>query len=192
MRRRRGVTVLEVLLGSSISLLLLSGLVGMTRVAALSWYQTDAEVSSKQVLSLATARMAPSIRAAMRVNIAGSGSNKVSVVLPRIDTATGTYKTPLEAGDTHTFYLSNATGSPTAQGTLLWRAVNGVPDTGWSLRSGRGALDLRTAGLTFAYSGDLNDPRGVQVTLVSQRRSGLGEISRTAVTEIFLRNRLYR
>jgi hypothetical protein len=180
------------MLGTSISLLLLSGVLAMTRVAALSWFQTDAEVSSKQVLSLAAARMAPSIRAALRVDVAGSGTNKVSVVLPRIDTATGLYKTPMEPGDTHTFYLSNATGALGAQGTLLWRAVNGTPDTQWSLRSGRGAMDLRTAGLTLAYSGDLNDPRGVQLTLASRRRSGLNEISRTAVTEIFLRNRLYR
>jgi hypothetical protein len=192
MRRRRGITVLEVVLGTSISLLLLSGVVGMTRVAALSWYQTDAEVSSKQALALAAARMAPSIRAALRVNVANSGTNKVTVVLPKIDTATGLYKTPMEAGDTHTFYLSDATGGLSRQGTLLWRAVNGVPDSQWSLRSGRGALDLGTAGLTLAYSGDLNDPRGVQLTLVSRRRNGLKEISRTAVTEIFLRNRLYR
>jgi hypothetical protein len=189
-RSRRGISIPEFALAAGISLMITTAVVALTRVASLTWYQADAEIAAKQVVTMASNRIGPSIRSALRVDVAGSSSTRLVLVLPRTD-GSGGYVLPLQAGDTHAFYLSDRTGSPSAPGTILWRAVNGTPDAGWSLRGTRGRIDLGTAGLAFAYD-NATDPNSVQITLNTRQSNGQGSLTRTARTEIALRNKAYR
>lgn len=138
----------------------------------------------KQTLSFAIERMTPDVRAGMAVDMANSTSTQLAVIEPTAD-ATGAYVVPLVAGNSVSFYLGNQAGTP-GRGTILWRAVNGVPDTAWSLQGSKGRIDLGTNTLSFAYLPS-SDPLAVRVSLTAQR-TGYSTISDSGSNEITLRN----
>ena len=111
------------------------------------------------------------------------------IAMPAVDTVNGGYLTPLQTGDVIRFYLSDTTGNPANSGTILWRSVNGTPDSAWSLRNGtRGTMDLGDNKLSFSYS-PTSSPDAVTVTVTATKSAGdAPAIQTTASTEILLRN----
>lgn len=191
MRRRRGVSIAELMITSGFLLLFLWGSVQLVRFGQLTWFRAYGEGDTRQVLSLAIGRVTPDIRSARRVDLTRSDSTHLAVVLPLFDGSTGRYALPLQDGDWVEFYLSDGTGAIGAPGTILWRAVNGVPDAAWALRGGRPAVDLGGNGLSFAYEPS-TDPTSVTVTVAAARWDGTATRTQSVSTEIFLRNNGYQ
>lgn len=189
MQSRRGISLVEMVTASGMSLLLMLMVAPLVRFSDRTWAQSGAEANAKEVLHRAVQRMSPSIRSALRVDVAASGGTVLTLVMPRVDIVTGEYVLPLEAGDTVCFYLSNTSGSRTATGTILWRSVNGTPDATWSKRGSRPAMDLGGSGLRFTYFPSASDPSGVGISLTTTQWMGDTTISRAEPTQVFLRNK---
>ena len=187
-RSQRGITMPEVLIAMSISMLALAALVGVVRIGNAAWATSSVEEDAKEAFHLAATRMAPSIRGAMRVEMAQSNSRRLTVVLPREDAVTSGYELPLADGAVVSFYQSDTSGNPVRTGTILWRSVNGTPDAEWSLTNGRGKVVLSATSLAFTYM-PATDPRSVRIALATDGAVGARTISRAASTEVFLRNR---
>ncbi len=180
------MTATELVIAASLSMLCLGVAIPQMRFSQNAWHRADAEVHAKQVLAEVEGRLAPSIRNSLRIDEAQSTPTSVTLVMP-LKTASGSYALPLTGGDRISYYLSDTSGAPTAVGTILWRAVNGTPDTAWSLRNGRGAVNLGTAGLTFTYTPTTN-VQSVRLSVSTSKTSGTIATARSATTEVFLRN----
>lgn len=187
MRARRGVTLVETLTAAGLLVLSVLGLGALTSAGGRLWARADAGASAKQVLALAMGRMEPTLRSALRVDTSQTTGSRLTVVLPRIDSTTNKYVVPLEAGAVVSFYLSDATGSTSATGTILWRSVNGTPDRSWSLRGARPVVDLGAAGLTFQHDAAAT-PQLVQLTATTHRWAGARTLVKSASTGVWLRN----
>lgn len=189
-RKRRGMTLTEVIIGGAFTLVIVTIMAAMSSASNRLWHRAQAQRSSTDILSLAIQRMSPDVRPARRVVTAQSTSTTLTVVLP-LAGGGGGYVAPVADGDTVKFYLSNLTGNAgVASGTILWRSVNGTKDTAWSLNStqSRGRLDLGVANsLNFTYSQPSN-PQSVTVSVTTSKQSGTQTITGTASSEMELRN----
>jgi hypothetical protein len=182
--RRRGASAIEILVATGITLLIPPAIAGMTVLARSTWSRSEAAVSVKQALHVAVARMEPDIRAAMRVDLSRSDSDRLTVILPRMEES-GQYRVPLEEGPAATFRLSNREGTVGAQGTWFWRYVDGVRDDNWT------PVNLGTPFLQFQYVGT-TEVKSVRVTLKAERQyAARDSASQLAFKEVFLRNRAY-
>ena len=190
-RPRSGMTLVELMIASAIGLFVIFLLMSLWLLANSTWNREDAGFQAKELLAMVAARIEPTIRAALRVDSSHSNAGRLTVILPKIDPSTGAYALPLADGDTIAFYLSDTSGSTTASGNLLWRSVNGTPDTAWSLRGSKGAMDLGTTGLQLTYLG-APTIKSVQVSVTTQKSSGRYAVAQTAATQILLRNRRYQ
>jgi hypothetical protein len=187
LRKRRGITLVEVVMATGVALLVVGGMASVSRETNRMWQHSSATISAKQTLYLTAERLAPTLRAALRVDPSRSSTTRLTVILPRLD-AGGNCILPLEDGDSYSFYLSDLTGSTGATGTVLWRAVNGVPDSAWSLRGGDAKVDLGTSGLSFGYLPS-TDPERVELRISTTQSEGSLSVAHTATTEVYLRNR---
>ena len=185
--RMRGTTLPEVLIGGVIAMFSVMLMGTSSHFSKRVYEDGSAAETVKHTLTFAVERMSPDVRTAMKVKTDQSTSTQLVLVQPAVDTtsASGAYQLPLTAGNTVSFYLGDSHGVA-GQGTILWRAVNGTPDTSWSMESGRGQVDLKTTNLTFTYL-PASDPSSVQIT-VTANRTGYSTISETAASEMFLRN----
>jgi hypothetical protein len=191
MRRRRGMTVIEVVMAAGMGVLVLVAAGMLVRLAHSTWYRSSAEDDATEVLQQAIRRFSPDVRAGLRVHSTKSSSSRLVVVLPKTGTD-GKYVVPLADGAEVSFYLSDTTGALDKTGTILWRSVNSVPDTAWSLQGDEGRVDLGVASLAFTYYPSVTDARSVQVSVTTRQGDVNGCVSRSASTEIYLRNRSYQ
>jgi hypothetical protein len=182
-----GFTLIEVAVATLIMLLCLGLLSPMIRGTGQIWVKSTADKANKELLSQAMLKMSPFLRNALKVDIANSGVHNLVVVIPQIDKVTGGYTFPLVAGDSVAFYLSDTTGSPSKSGTILWQSINGTPNSKWSLRSGKGAIDFGTSNLSFAFDNP-GDPSLVTVTSYSTQWAGAKPESASDSTTVLLRN----
>jgi len=134
-------------------------------------------------------RISPDLRNAFRVD-ESSTDKRLTVILPKEDGAGG-YLVPLADGDRISYYLSDASGDPAMTGGILWRALNGQPDRTWSLRKGKGKLDLGNQLLTFDFDPN-SKVQSVQLVLGSTQWDGKQRATRSVTTAVFLRNSQYR
>jgi len=179
---RRGLTLAEVL----ISAFLMLGVVFMsTQFARLNnvlWQRGMADSGSQRDAQMAIQKIAPFIRKARRVGTAQS--TRIMVQLPQYDTG-GNLVVPMVAGDEVTFYLSNSTGSMSSSGTILWKAVNGVPDAAWSLSNGAGQVNLSSLAFTYGPSNE-----SVTITVTASKQIGTSTQQFSTSQEVYLRNNL--
>ena len=98
---------------------------------------------------------------------------------------------PLEDGDYYHFYFSGESGSWLTEGPILWRAVNGVPDVEWSMRTTKGTVDLGEFEAVFEYFPPAN-PDLVRLTVATTVKSGSKEVTRELHTEFLMRNHKYQ
>lgn len=191
LRRRnssRGLTTAETLVVSGLLGLFLFTVTSVVRFGTMLWHRTEARSDCKESLSRALSRMAPTFRSALRVDMTQSSAARVTVVLPRIDPATGRFAVPMEEGERVCFYLGDLEGTPLGTGTILWRSVDAVPDRPWALRGTRGAVSLDPGSLSFSYPSS-TDPGSVTVQFRVSRTGGFSTSTLETSGEFFLRNR---
>lgn len=186
-KRSCGFTLIETIAAMAILLLCLGLVAPMIRTTKQIWNQTSMDSQNKELLAQAVLRIAPTIRNGLMTDTAHSTSHQLVVITPYVDPVTKTYVFPLTGGDSTAFYLSDTSGDPKKPGTILWRSVNGTPDKNWSLRSGKGRLDLGTSNLTFSYDVP-SDPSLVTVSVYSTQWNGNKPVSASANSTILLRN----
>jgi type II secretory pathway component PulJ len=182
-----GFTLIEAAVAMLIMLLCLSLLSPMIRGTGQLWAKSTADKANKELMSQAMLKMSPYLRNALRVDVPNSGAHNLVVVIPQVDDLAGGYTFPLVAGDSVAFYLSNITGSPDKSGTILWQSVNGVPNSKWSLRSGKGAIDFGNSNLSFSFDNP-SDPNLVTITAYSTQWAGAKPESASDSTTVLLRN----
>jgi hypothetical protein len=185
-RIRRGFTVAEVLIAGALMTALMATVAVFSNFMSASWHDGLASTSSQLSAQVALHWVAPSVRMARGV-VAGSSSTQLTLQLPAFGTD-GAMVAPLENGQVVTFYLSDATGRLGANGNILWRSVNGTPDSTWSLRGGKGRIAVRQGGLNFTYY-PTADPETVTITLTTTHASGQRISEFTSSQEFLLRNK---
>lgn len=187
-RRRRGMTLIEMMIAALIMLWILATLAAFARLNSTIWQRGMLDNNSQGDAQQAIQSMAPDIRAARSVVGALSDASQVTLQLPLYD-ANGDLIIPLQDGDVVSYYLSNTTGTPgLTGGTILWKSVNGVPDSAWSLTNGQGRIVVSPAGLTLSYY-PTADPETVTISITTSSSSGSTVRSFVTSQEVMLRNK---
>ncbi len=191
-RRRRGMTLGEVMVAATITLLVLGLLGGFARFNQFAWQDGMSNTGAQLATEMALNRMAQTIREARSVVAGSSSSTRVTLQMPSYNTD-GSLVVPLTNGQQISYYLSNTTGSVSSPGNILWRSVNGTADSGWSrTNSTTGRVILASGGLALTYSpslGAAGGPESVIVSLTASRTFGSKTNTITTSQEIMLRNR---
>ncbi len=189
-RIRRGMSLVEVMVAGTIALWMTTLLVGMASFHSRVWQNGMADGSAQMSGQMAVQRMAPQVRTARKVLSAQSSSTVLMLQMPKYD-ANGNLIIPMQDGVTEKYYLSDTSGKMDVKdGTILWRAVNGTADRGWSLQNGKGRIVVAAAdGIQFSYY-PANDPETVTVTIKTANTTGTKTSYFTTSQELLLRNRL--
>lgn len=187
---RRGMSLVEVMVAGTITVWIVSLLIGMASFHSKVWQGGMSDGATQMAGQLAVQRMGPTVRTARKVDMAKSNSTKLTVQLPKYD-GSGNLIIPMENGDVVTYYLSDTTGTEDVSGgTILWRKVNGAIDKGWSLQNGKGRIVVaKEKGLSFTYY-PTNDPESVTMTLKTANTTGTDTSYFDTSQEFMLRNRL--
>jgi len=115
--RRRGVTLIEVLVSSFITILCLSAAVGIFLLGMATWLRGQARIDANGTSEHAVRNMSNELREAMLLTVDGNGQG-ITYERPAKD-ASGNYTVPLTwDGVTRRFYLD-------ANGNIQW-SVNGI------------------------------------------------------------------
>lgn len=186
-RARRGISLFEVVLASTIGSFVVAILATFSILEGRSWHKTNAVSLTQQNTQLALQLMSPTIRAARSVVTSQTTGSTLVLRMPAYD-ASGNLIVPIQDGNTAAFYLSDTTGSTCQSGSILWRAVNGVPDTAWSLKSGSGRVTLSRGGLSFSLIPS-TDPDSIVVTLTASATSGTQSSTLSTSKQIVMRNK---
>lgn len=186
-RRRRGMTLIEMLIAALIMLWILATLAAFARLNSTIWQRGMLDSNSQGDAQQAIQSMTPDLRAARRVVGALSDSSQVTLQLPAYD-VNGDLIIPLLDGNVVSYYLSNTTGTPGSGGTILWKSVNGVPDTAWALSNGQGRIIVSAGGLTLSYY-PTADPETVTVAITTSSSAGSTVRSFVTSQEVLLRNK---
>lgn len=187
LRRRRGLTLFEMMIASLILIWILAVLAAFASVNSNLWRRGMLDSSSQADAQKAIQTMAPHIRAARRVDEANSSATVLTLQLPKYD-ASGDLVIPMADGDVVQYYLSDSTGNQgVAGGSILWRTINGVKDTTWAMSGSEPQIRLAAGGLTFTYFPVIN-PETVTVAVTSTITSGTATRSFVTSQEVMLRN----
>lgn len=173
---------------SLVSILAAAVVVAVLRMSNTISTKSAANQKAKEVLFRSLSQIAPVVHSAIGVDEDGSDGQMLTVVLPERDSSNGKILLPIREGDSCSFYLSDTSGNPDAEGTILWRSINGVPDTKWSLRSGKGAIDLGTTDLAFTYGPSMDDPDNIGITIGTDQSSGSVKMRRHQDIYLTMRN----
>jgi hypothetical protein len=185
--RRRGITLIEVLMGATISMLLVGTLAGFSRFQGTVWLDGMANTTTQAQAESAIGRLAPTIRTARKVVMELSTSTRLTLLTP-VYNADGSYVIPLEDGSIISYYLSDTTGDVARTGNILWRSVNGAADSAWSLKDGRGRTVLSNDGLNFTYMPN-SDPDSVIISVTAYATAGTRSSTFPSSEEVLLRNK---
>lgn len=194
-RRRSGVTLIELMIACGLTALIVTAVLGVYVYALQLWERGQAESGTYTTASLGIERICKVLEQGTYAETDAYGNLKIWA--PRDKETGGDYLPYWESnaefryrtGDEVIFYLSNHTGSSSATGDILWKRVNGCPDTGWSMfpNSKQGRVSpIRSLSLQVVYvSGTC---RLVQVTLTAQQKRGSEMESLTLKRYVYLRN----
>ena len=92
-RKNRGVSLLEVMVSSTVSLLAITGAVALMIQGSTVWYKGEGKMLAETQSQRAVRMISGELREAMSVTVDGNGLG-VSYRLPVIDSNTGNYTTP--------------------------------------------------------------------------------------------------
>lgn len=194
-RRRSGVTLIELMIACGLTALIVTAVLGVYVYALQLWDRGQAESSTYTTASLGMVRICKALEQATYADTDAYGNLKIWV--PRDRETGGDYLPCWESnaqlayhmGDEVIFYLSNYTGASSASGDILWKRVNGCPDTGWSMfpNSKQGRVSpVQSLSLQVVYVSGTR--RLVQVTLTAQQKVGRKTESLTLKRYVYLRN----
>lgn len=186
-RKRRGLSIMEVMVSALIMLWIVSILVSFTNMNSRLWQRGVMDAGTQADGQQAIALLARDIRAARSVVVASSTSTLVTLQLPSYDSS-GNLIIPMTNGEVVAYYLSDSTGSTSVtDGTILWKSVNGTPDTTWSLGGSGGRTKLAASGLTFTYTPS-SDPEIITVSATARSTSGSTTRDFVSTQQVVLRN----
>lgn len=186
-RTRRGFTLIEVVIASGVTMMVLSSIVFFSTFQARSWQEATAVYGSQRPGQTAVELLAPSVRAARSVVVGSSSATRLTLQMPKYDSS-GNLVIPLADGDILSFYLSDATGDPARPGSILWRSKNDTPDGTWSIPGGKGRVLLSSGALGFSYF-PAASPETVTVTINTSKTIGSKTVTYPTSTEVLLRNK---
>ncbi|MBM3459755.1 MAG: hypothetical protein FJX77_14635 [Armatimonadetes bacterium] len=192
LRRRRGITLAEVMMGATISFTAIALLIGLGRFNQFAWQDGLSNTTAQLSVEMALSRIVQQIREARSVVTASSGAGRITLQMPGYD-GSGMLVTPLTNGQIISYYLSDSGGSTASSGNILWRSVNNVSDSAWSLKGDNtGRVKLATGGLTFTYYPSLDaagGPESVVVSITATSTYGTKTNTINCSQEVVLRNK---
>jgi Tfp pilus assembly protein PilV len=163
---RRGVTMPEVLISALILGVFGLALVGFSRVSAMAWTSGLGDQGSQKSAQAAMQEIAKQCRAARQVAMDSSNATRLTLQLPSYD-GSGNLVIPQTNGSVISYYVADVNGTYSANGTCLWRSVNGEADRNWSMRGSTPRFGLAPGGFSVTYVPSA-DPESVIVTLTTQ------------------------
>lgn len=175
MKRKRGFSLLESVLASSVLGLVLAGAAGLTVNVIRSFNWTSAQMDADQNASKAVQLVMRDLEPAKQVTVLSPTS--IRVYYPVVN-ADGTYnRANLDSVNTVDYYRSDANGNANANGAYLYRKP--------ALSSGR-VVCKYVSELQFGSS----NPASLDITLGTLRQGGGGATTRCDMEQraIFLRN----
>lgn len=189
------MTLIELMIACGLTALIVTAVCGVYVYALRLWDRGQAASSAHMTASLGMTRICKVLDLATNADTDAFGVFKIWV--PRDKDSAGEYLPCWESnaelryhtGDEVVFYLSNYTGSPSATGDILWKRVNGNPDSGYSLlpnsRMGR-VSPVQALSLRVVYTQGTR--KLVQVTITAQQKQGREIGSLTLKRYVYLRN----
>jgi hypothetical protein len=181
------MTLVEVMIAAGLALAVILLLASFSRFQGIVWQNSSGDFSTQRQNQMAFLRIAPTIREARSVATDSSSATQLTLRMPAYD-ASGNLIIPLQDGQVISYYLSNATGNPANSGNILWRSVDGTPDTSWSLPGGKPRVVLSNNGLQLAYTPS-GSPDTVRVSLTAAVTVGQDTSNFTTTQEVLLRNK---
>jgi len=174
MKNRRGFTLVEILISSSVMLLVLTGAAMLSIGTGRSFDRTSAQLDADRSASAAVQRMMLDLAEAKQVTV--SSTTYLRVFFPQV-AADGTYiRSALDNVNYLDYYRGNSAGTATSTGDCLIRKPNG----GTARVVGKGVTRLE-------YSS--TNPSSVDITIATQRSSKIGNAGCEMLHRaIFLRN----
>ncbi len=189
-RLRRGISIIEVFLAATFMLAILTVMLGFLRFSERGWRDGMNHGAVTLAAEMGLQRISAEIRQCRRVVTGSSSTTVLTLQMPDYD-GSGNLITPLADGDLLSFYLSDTTGSTAASGNILWKSVNGTPDSTWSLQDGKGRVLVASGGLTFGYVPSLavsGGPESVTVSLTTTSTVSTSTRTVTMNQEAAIRN----
>ncbi len=204
-RGARAFTLVELLVAATASTLVLVGICGIYLSTARDWESQQGVAGALTTTTTACAKLTDYISQSCGVQIVTRFTTGDSIIvnLPLDKVYTNVYA-PIwngggfeyRSGSWIGFYLSDATGNPSVNGTILWAATVDMthnppvatPDSSWSMYYGsqKGKVaPIKTLAFTLDQTGECP---AVTVTVTTQYKSGRTTAQVTRSKTICLRN----
>ena len=149
-RSRRGFTIVEVLITSTVLSLVLTSICGIYFAVSKEWERQDGRGTALGATSMACSRLSDYISQSVGAVVMTrfTSGDAIAVNMPANTAYGGVYvptwssgKVQYQSGNWLIFYLSDATGNYSRAGTILWAATmtwggfpgSVTPDSTWSL-----------------------------------------------------------
>lgn len=186
--RRRGMTLIEVMMTMTILAIISVGVSGLYIQAIKLYERGQREATSRDKAALALQKMMPEIREAFNVDY--PGPSLIVITLPETDDEGHYVVDPdtktLRAGNQVAFYQSNADGSyDDVDGRYIWRCERSNPSLAWQ---SKGPVMDAVEDLTFTYAPSLLMLELVRATITVGQGTYPGYYNRTEVAEVWIRN----
>ena len=203
MDKRRGVTLIEMMVVVAVSALVLTAILNIFGAVTRQWGTQMSRSNALQAANLALDLMAKEIHEAMSYTPGGGSLPQTDIfALPANTDADGNYVPTLSGGTLayrtggqFRFYLGDKNGGTLlGSGTCLWRESKGTgilstwtKDEAWSLLPGGSAAGPKVCDVTsLAFSTDEAAPHTVRVTLTVEVKEGHQATPVTLQRDVYL------
>jgi prepilin-type N-terminal cleavage/methylation domain-containing protein len=174
MKKRRGFSLVEVLISLSILSMVLTGSAMLTISAGRSFDLTSAQLDAGQSASQAVQHMMLDLEEAKQVTV--SSTTSLRVFFPQVDASGNYIRSALDTVNTVDYFRGNSDGTANTAGTCLVRQ----PAGGTARVVGKGVTNVQFTS---------TNPSSVDITLDTQRSTYISSAQCNMVhLAIFLRN----
>lgn len=200
MRRQRGLTLIEVLLATVLTALVLGGVLGIFGFVMRQWGGQVSRSNALQAANLGMDRMTKEMRHAILYESVDAYGVSNVFTFPNNKDSAGNYvpawsggKLQYQPGTRVRFYLSDTTGDPAVAGPILWREYLPVGgswtiDSAWSLQPGSSARGQVANVTELSFSTTGMPANTVRVALTIQVREGSQTTAYTVKRDVYLSN----
>ena len=156
-RRRRGMTVTEVVVGGALLVAVVALLAPVTRACGLTYHNRSADADTQRIGTKMVNTIAQDIRRARRVSIAEP--TRIQLVLPAYETD-GRIRVPLQDGDSLTIFVGTDDAQEDPEGSIIWKHLASEGEF-------KKVDEVAVGGLEFGYHGMTSDPSSVVITVAA-------------------------
>ncbi len=200
MKKRHGVTLIEILVTLTVVSMVLASVLGVFQAIMRQWNGQVSRSRATQDANLAMDLMVKEIGVSLKYKDFATDGKTDYFELPADKDAQGNYTRVLTAGQfiyrggvKYRFYLSDTTGSASASGNILWRAVRGssqtyTPDSKWSLLPGSNPARGRIENVSNLSFVNIGSDYLVRVKLTVTAREGKKTFSHTVQRDVYCQN----